>query len=125
MKQNEFIAWLEGFLYDKVKLGAADINLIQVKLEESTPQGHTVGYYPDPYSYPGMVGIESVKSANLNVNQDQLVQEMEDYAKDVDIVNIIEDGMLVCDAYGDNHFLDWDEVDAFIEERKMYDEGDC
>ena len=25
MKQNEFIAWLEGFLYDKVKLGAADI----------------------------------------------------------------------------------------------------
>ena len=31
MKQNEFIAWLEGFLYDKVKLGAADINLIQIK----------------------------------------------------------------------------------------------
>ena len=88
MKQNEFIAWLEGFLYDKVKLGAADINLIQVKLEESTPQGHTVGYYPDPYSYPGMVGIESVKSANLNVNQDKLVQEMEDYAKAVSYTHL-------------------------------------
>ena len=95
MKQNEFIAWLEGFLYDKVKLGAADINLIQIKLEESTPQGHNLGYYPDPYTYPGMQGIEGAKIKDVEFIKENYEELMMKYAPDVDMLNVIDEGMLI------------------------------
>jgi hypothetical protein len=136
MEKNEFIYWLIGFTEDKNTLSLVEMDVVKEKLEDVLDAGinrdYNLGYFPNPfsgfvenspYTYPGMAGIESVQRAALNLDQDQLVQEMEEHAKDVDIINIIKEGMYVCDSYGDDHFLDWDDVDAFIEERKMYDEG--
>ena len=123
MKQNEFMAWLEGFLYDKVKLGAADINLIQTKLEEANPEGYSLGNVPSPYSYPGMQGIGEVKDGDLSYIKDNYEELMNKYAIDVDVLNVIDAGMLVCYSFGGVQFLNWGEVESFIQERKSYDEG--
>ena len=123
MKQNEFLAWLEGFLYDKVKLGVADINLIQTKLEDANPEGYSLGYLPSPYSYPGMQGIGEVKDNDLSYIKDNYEELMNKYAPDVDILNVIDAGMLIGAMFGETIFLTWGEVESFIQERKSYDEG--
>ena len=123
MKQNEFMAWLEGFLYDKVKLGAADINLINMKLDIVNPEGYNLGYLPSPYTYPGMQGIEGAKIKDVEFIKENYEELMMKYAPDVDMLNVIDEGMLIGIMFGETMFLTWGEVESFIQERKSYDEG--
>lgn len=108
MTQSEFIAWLEGFLHDKVMLGASDIDLIQTKIVESTPRGHSIGYYPDPFQ----------NTMSENPIPSDLIQEMKLVAKDVDIIGQSCEGVYVCDSFGESTFMTYPEVKEFIENRK-------
>ena len=118
MEQREFIAWLEGFLHDKVKLGISDIELIKNKIFEATPTGHTIGYYPDPYLYPGMIGVDKVKNEVKISSTRELLDDMKIVAKDIDITNVGDDGIHISDSFGESHFLTWDQVHVFVEDLK-------
>jgi len=137
MEQNEFIYWLKGFTEDKNTLTLSEMDIVKEKIEETLDFeincDYNLGYFPNPFSsfgevennpyvYPGMAGIDKIKGLNLSKNKDQLVLDIETYAKDVDITNIIEGGVLVCDAYGEDNFLTWDEVDTFVTNRKKLGE---
>jgi len=69
-----------------------------------------------------MQGIDRIKDMDLNINQ--LMLDMDEYAKDVDVLNAIEDGLYMCDAYGGGQFLTWNEVKTFIDNRKRLSEED-
>lgn len=135
MEQNDFIYWLVGFTENKNTLSLVEMDIVKEKLEEVIDEGinrdYSLGYFPSPfstfdnnspYTYPGMQGIDKIKDMDLNI--DQLMMDMDEYAKDVDVLNAIEDGLYMCDAYGGGQFLTWNEVKTFIDNRKRLSEED-
>lgn len=120
MNKSEFMAWLEGFLYDKVRLGISEIELIQDKLMDATQETYSLGNYPNPYVCPG-INNEGIKPSEVEFIKDNYEELFEKYANDVDIVSVQDEGMTLDNAFGEMMFLGWDEVKSFIEERMSYE----
>lgn len=127
MNKNEFVYWLEGFLCNKVKLGASEVELIRSNIEKlDNIKSHTIGYYPDPYTYPGLVGVDVVKKSinSPNASQLDLLDEFGRMCKDMDIISYNKEGVTVSDSFGETYFMNYVEVKQFLDTRRKLDAQD-
>ena len=128
MNQNEFIYWLEGFLCNKVSMGASEVELIRNNIDKlNITKTHTIGYYPDPYVYPGLVGVDVVKKTedeSLNKTQTILLCEFQNEAKEMDVISYSKEGINVGDHFGETYFMNWVEVKQFLDTRRKLDAQD-